>query len=66
MAKFENIFDNRGKKIAEVHHDTGRDNYFTPTGSFLGHTDKNGTRDSIGRPVADRPFGGLLIKNGKK
>jgi hypothetical protein len=62
MAKFENVYDGKGKKIAEIHHDVGRDNYYTSTGGYLGHTEKNGTRDSIGRPVAIKPLGGLLIK----
>lgn len=65
MSKFEYIYDGKGKRIAEVHHDVGRDNYYSPTGEFLGHTDKNGTRDKIGRIVADKPVGGLLIPKKK-
>jgi len=65
VSKFEYIYDGKGKRIAEVHHDVGRDNYYSPTGEFLGHTDKNGTRDKIGRIVADKPVGGLLIPKKK-
>ena len=61
MAQFENIYDGRGKKIVEIHHDSDRDNFFTPDGRFLGHTDESATRDKIGRKIADKPLGGLLI-----
>jgi hypothetical protein len=61
MAKHENIYDGRGKKIVEIHRDGDRDNYYDPNGSFLGRTDKSGTRDNIGRRIADKPLGGLLI-----
>ncbi len=66
MGKYENIYDGKGKKIAEIHHDVGRDNFYSPTGDYLGHTDRNGTRDKIGRIVADKPVGGLLIKRNKR
>ena len=62
MAKHEDVHDGFGKKIAEIHHDGDRDNYYDPCGSFLGRTDKDGTRDSIGRRIADKPVGGLLIR----
>ena len=62
MANYENIYDGKGKKIAEVHHDLGRDNYYSPTGVYLGHTEKNATRDKTGRILADKPLGGLLIR----
>jgi hypothetical protein len=65
MATYENIYDGKGKKIAEVHHDVDRDNYYSPTGSYLGRTDKNGTRDEVGRPIANKPLGGLLIRKKK-
>jgi hypothetical protein len=61
MAQFENIYDGRGKKIVEIHQDSDRDNYYDPNGRFLGRTDENATRDKIGRKIADKPIGGLLI-----
>jgi hypothetical protein len=64
--EFENIFDGLGKKIVEIHHDRTRDNYYDPTGRFLGHTDETGTRDVVGRRLADKPLGGLLLPNRKK
>jgi hypothetical protein len=65
MAKYEDIYRGIGRKIGEVHHDIGRDNYYSPTGDYLGRTDKNGTRDKIDRIVADKPLGGLLIPKKK-
>jgi hypothetical protein len=62
MAKRTDVYDGRGKKIGTIHHEISRDNYYDPAGRFLGSTDRNGTRDRIGRIVADKPSGGLLWK----
>jgi hypothetical protein len=60
VKKREDVYDAKGRKIGTIHHDQGRDNYYDPTGHFKGHTDKNGTRDRIGRKIADKPVRGLL------
>lgn len=66
MARFTNIYDGRGKKIAEIHEDRFRNNYYDRAGRFLGSTDQNGTRDGAGRLIANKPFGGLLYNRNRK
>jgi hypothetical protein len=61
MNRMENIHDSSGKKIAEVHHNHGRDSYYDSRGHYLGKTDRDGTRGPSGRLLADKPVGGLLI-----
>ena len=61
MRRNEIVDDASGKKIAEVHHNQGSDSYYDSGGRYLGKTDKNGTRDPSGRPLADGPIGVLLI-----
>ena len=63
MGKHEDVLDGKGKRIGRIHHDSDRDNYYDGTGRFLGHTDQSGTRDKIGRKIADKPVGGLLWRD---